>query len=119
MIVRQAAVEQRFAQAFVCVFELNVFTDDRNARFACRMTHAMDEIDPRFQILRVRMLFELQEPQNLRVEAFAGEFDRHRIYCCDVFHRNDAGFGDVAEERDFSFRSAGMWRSLRQSRMSG
>ena len=53
------------------------------------------------------MLFEFEQAQNLRVEAFAGEFDGDGVNRFDVFHRNDAGFGDVAEERDFALEVGG------------
>ena len=53
------------------------------------------------------MLFELQQAQDLRVEAFAAELDGHGVNGVDVFHGNDAGFGDVAEQRDFLLQVAG------------
>src|SRR6266404_1755548 len=53
------------------------------------------------------MMLELQEAQNLGVEAFAAEFDRDGVDGVHVFHGNDAGFGDVAEEGDFLFQVGG------------
>jgi len=45
-------------------------------------------------------LFEAKEANDLRVEAFLAEFDGDFVNGLHVFHRNDAGFGDVAEKRD-------------------
>src|SRR5882762_3959854 len=52
-------------------------------------------------------MLELQEAQNLGVEAFAAEFDRDGVDGVHVFHGNDAGFGNVAEEGDFLFQVGG------------
>ena len=60
---------------------------------------AVDEVDPRLHILG--MMLEFEQAQNLGVQAFAAELDRNGVNGVDVFHGNDAGFCDVAEERDF------------------
>ena len=46
VIVRQAAVQQRFAQAFVGVFQLNVFADNADAHFALGMVQAIQHVQP-------------------------------------------------------------------------
>src|SRR5882757_7339294 len=53
------------------------------------------------------MMLELQEAQNLGVQAFATEFDRDGVDGVHVFHGNDTGFGYVAEEGDFLFQVGG------------
>src|SRR6185369_2224353 len=98
VVVRQAPVEQRFAKAFVGVFELHILADDGDARFPGGIMHAVDQIDPRLQILRT--IFELQQPEDLRVQAFVVEFNGDRVNRIDIFHRNDAGVRNVAEQRD-------------------
>src|SRR5258707_5710532 len=52
-------------------------------------------------------MLELQEAQNLGVQAFATEFDRDGVNGVHVFHGNDTGFGYVAEEGDFLFEVGG------------
>src|SRR5258708_7409437 len=52
-------------------------------------------------------MLEFQEAQNLGVEAFAAELYRDRVDGVHVFHRNDAGFGNVAEEGDLLFQVGG------------
>src|SRR5262249_60215969 len=101
VIVRQAAMKQRFTKTLVRVFKLNVLADDRDARFSRGMCDAMDKINPWLEILRMGMLFEFEQPQNLRIEAFAAEFDGHRVNRLDVFHRNDAGISDDPKEGNF------------------
>ena len=59
VIVRKTAVEQRFAQTLIRIFELYILSDNRDARFARRMMHALNEIDPRLQVLRT--IFEMQQ----------------------------------------------------------
>ncbi len=105
MIVGQAAVEEGFAEAFVGVFELDVFADDGDANFAGGIVHAVDEVEPGAHVGRA--VFQLHVTQDLRVEAFAAEFYRDGINGVDVFHGNDAGFGDVAEEGDFFLEVGG------------
>ncbi len=39
--------------------------------------------------------------QNLRVQAFFGQLHRHGINRVYILHGNHAGFGHVAEQRDF------------------
>ena len=46
VIVRQPAVEQRFAQTLVGVFELHVLADNADAHFALRMVHALQQVEP-------------------------------------------------------------------------
>src|SRR5258705_9511277 len=52
-------------------------------------------------------MLELQEAQNLGVQAFATQFDRDGVDGVHVFHGNDTGFGYVAEEGDFLFQVGG------------
>src|SRR5712671_99209 len=52
-------------------------------------------------------MLELQEAQNLGVQAFAAEFYRDGVDGVHVFHGNDTGFGYVAEEGDFLFQVGG------------
>src|SRR5215470_1159246 len=105
VMVRQAAVQQRFAQAFVGVFQLHVLADDGDAGFAGRVMDSLDQIEPGLEILRA--LFEMEQPQNLLVEAFAAELCRYGVNGVHVFHRDHARFGDVAEERDLSLQLGG------------
>src|SRR5712671_5858599 len=52
-------------------------------------------------------MLELQEAQNLGVQPFAAEFDRDGVDGVHVFHGDDAGFGNVAEEGDFLLEVGG------------
>src|SRR5258708_4523155 len=52
-------------------------------------------------------MLEFQEAQNLGVQAFAAEFDRDGVDGVHIFHGDDTGFGDVAEEGDFLFQVGG------------
>jgi len=105
LIVSQSAMKQRFTEAFVGVFELNVLAHYGDADFAARVVNAVDEVEPRAHV--GRPLFQFQMTQNLRVETLSAEFHRNGINRVDVFHGNDAGFGYVAEERDFFLEVAG------------
>src|SRR5712672_2840550 len=53
------------------------------------------------------MMLEFQEAQNLGVQSLAAEFNWHGVDGVHVFHGYDAGFGYVAEERDFLFQVGG------------
>src|ERR1700676_3486417 len=97
VVMRQAAMEQGLAEAFVGVFKLHVLANDGDAHFADGIVEAVNQVDPALQILR--MIGELKGTQNLGVQTFAGQLDRHSVNGVDVLHGNDAGFGDVAEER--------------------
>ena len=99
MIVRQAAVEQGFAQTLVGVFELDVFADDRDAHFAGGMVHAVDEIEPGLQIAGGSSSFSRRRICASRPSLLSS--DGHGVNGVHIFHGNDAGFGDVAEQRDF------------------
>ena len=44
--MRQSTVKQCFAQTLVRIFELYIFSYNGDARFARRMVHALNEIDP-------------------------------------------------------------------------
>ena len=105
MIVSEAAVEQGFAEAFVGVFELDIFADDGDANFAGGIVHAVDEVKPGAHVGWA--VFQFHVAQDLGVEAFAAEFDRDGVNRVDIFHGNDAGFSDVAEERDFFLEVGG------------
>src|SRR5262249_16125857 len=107
VVMRQSAMKKRFTKTLVRVFELNVLADDRDARFSRGMRDAVDQVDPWLEILRMGMLYEFEQPQNLRGEAFATEFDGHRVNRFNVLHRNDAGVSDVAEEGNFLFEVGG------------
>jgi hypothetical protein len=63
---------------------------------------AVDQVYPRLEILGV--MLELEEAQNLGVQTFATELYWDGVDGVHVFHGNDAGFGYVAEERDFLFQ---------------
>ncbi len=105
VLMGQAAVKQSFAQTFVGVFELNIFSDHGDAHFAGGMMHAVDEIEPR---LHVSGLFgEFQVANNFGVESFFAELDGYGVNRVDIFHGDYAGAGDVAEERDFLFQIFG------------
>ena len=65
MVVRQPAVQQSFAQTLVRVFQLHVLPNHGDSRFASRMMHAVNQIDPRLHVRWPRL--QLQQPQNLRV----------------------------------------------------
>src|SRR5580658_3038732 len=105
LIVGEAAVEKGFAEAFVGVFELDVFSYYRDADFAGGIVHAINEIEPGAHV--GRPVLQLHVTQDLRIEAFAAEFDRDGVNGVHVFHGNDAGFGDVAEEGDFFLEVGG------------
>src|SRR5208282_3967554 len=102
---RQAAMEQGFAEAFIGVFQLNIFAHHRYADLAGGIVHAVDEVEPGAHVGRT--LFEFQVAQNLYVEAFAAQLDGHSVNRVDVFHGNDASIGDVAEQRDFFLEVSG------------
>ena len=99
VIVRQAAVKQGFAQAFVRIFELHVLANDCDARLARRMMHSVDQVEPRFHVRSV--VFQLQEAEDLRVQTFFAQLRGDGVNGVHIFHGNDAGFRDVAEEGDF------------------
>ena len=105
VLVRQAAVQQRFAQTFVGVFELHVFSHYRDAHFACRMVQAMHQVQPRLHV--GRFFDQLEVLQNLGVQPFSRKLHGNGIDGVHVLHGNDAGFGDVAEQRDFLFQLFG------------
>src|ERR1700704_5380628 len=52
-------------------------------------------------------MLELQEAQNLGVQTLAAEFYWDGVDSVHVFHGNDTGFGNVAEEGDFLFEVGG------------
>src|SRR5580704_4630010 len=99
VMIREAAVQQGFAQTFVGVFELDIFADDADVHFAFGMVQAPQHVEPRLHVGGA--LFEAEEADDLRVEAFFAELDGDFVNCFHVFHGNNAGFGDVAEEGYF------------------
>ncbi len=50
VFMREAPVDQRFAQTFVSVFQLHVFAHHRDAHFAFRLAHALEQLKPRAHI---------------------------------------------------------------------
>ena len=105
LAIREAAVAQSFAQTFVGVFQLDVFADDADADFAGGMLERLEHGQPAAQI--ARRSFETQQAKNLFVESFGRESHGDFVNVGDVRRGNDAGFGDVAEERDFRFQIGG------------
>ena len=103
--MRQSPVEQGFAQTLVGIFELHVLSDNGDARFARGMMHAVHEVQPRLHVRR--MILQLEKPEDLRVQPFFAEFGGHGVNGVHVFHGNDAGFHDVAEERNFFLQVRG------------
>ena len=99
MIVRQPAVEQGFAQTLVGVFELHVLSNHCDTRVARGMMHAVHQVQPRLHVRR--MVLQLQQPEDLRVQSLFAEFRGHGVNGVHVFHGDHARFHDVAEERDF------------------
>ncbi len=105
MAIGQAAVSQSFAQTFVGVFELNVLPYHADAHFALRMLEGFEHGEPAAEVARRSL--QMQQAENLFVEAFGGE--RHGDFV-NIFHvgsGDDAGFGHVAEKRDFRFQIGG------------
>ena len=68
VLVRQAAVEQRFAQTFVRIFELHVFSDHRDAHFALRDAADVASRSSHGCIF-ARRCFQFQQAQNLLVQS--------------------------------------------------
>ena len=50
VIVRQATVQQGFAQTLIGIFELHVFADNCDASLAHRMMHAVHQVEPRLHV---------------------------------------------------------------------
>ncbi len=95
-------MDQRFAKALVSVLELNVFAHHANAHFALRILEIFEHGQPAAQVARRR--FEMQQPQNLLVQPLGSERHGNFVNVADIRRGNNAGFGDVAEERDFGFQ---------------
>ncbi len=102
LAVGQTAVAQRFAQALVSVLELNVLAHHSNAHFALRILENFEHGQPAAQIARRR--FQMQQAQNLFVQSFGGQRHGNFIDVAHVRRGNNAGFGHVAEKRDFGFQ---------------
>ena len=58
VIVRQPAMQQGLAQTLVGVLELHIFADNGNARFAGRVMHAVDQVEPGLHVRRARFQFQ-------------------------------------------------------------
>ncbi len=95
-------MSQRFAQALVGVLELNVLPYHADAHFALRMFQS-SRASPASGLSRAAGL-QMQQAQNLLVEALGGQRHRHFVNIAHVGRRNDAGFRHVAEKRDFRFQ---------------
>ena len=95
-------MEKRFAQTLVSVFELNVLADNADAHFALGMMEALQHVEPRLHIGRT--ILEAEQARDLRVEAFLAEFHRDFVDGFHIFHGDDAGFVDIAEESDLAFQ---------------
>src|SRR5271156_1051465 len=105
MTIGEATVSQSFAQTFVGVFELNVFPYHSDADFTLRMLESFEHGEPAAEVARRSL--QMQKAENLFVETFGGE--RHGDFV-NIFHvrsRDNAGFGHVAEERDFRLQIGG------------
>ena len=111
-------MDQSLAQTLVSVLELHVLAHHADADFALRILERFEHREPAAQIARRR--FQAKQAQNLLVEAFRRERHRHFINIAHVRRGNHAGFGHVAEQRDFRFQiAAEAGRSLRQIKISG
>src|SRR6266404_4339975 len=53
------------------------------------------------------MVFQLQQTEDLRVQSFLTQFGGHGVNRVDVFHGDDAGLRNVAEQRDFLLQFRG------------
>ena len=84
MVMRQAAVQQSFAQALVRVFKLHVLAHHGDAHFAGGVVHAVDQIEPRLHVRRPRL--QPQQSQDLRVQAFFAQLRGHRVNRVHIFH---------------------------------
>ena len=100
--IRQPAMAQRFAQTFVRVFQLHVLAHHSDADFAGRMLQRFQHRQPAAQI--PRRCFQMQQSQNLFVQAFRRQGHRHFINVAHVRRGNHAGLRDVAEQGDFRFQ---------------
>src|SRR6266446_1801236 len=53
------------------------------------------------------MVFQLQQAEDLRVQSVLTQFGGHGVNRVDVFHGDDAGLRNVAEQRDFLLQFRG------------
>src|SRR5207253_10636070 len=75
--VNEAAVNERFAQAFVGILQLDIFADNTDGYFVHRMVHALHE---RFPILHPPLgLRQVEQTDDLVIETFTGEHERNFI----------------------------------------
>src|SRR5262249_34283672 len=100
-LMRQTAVQQRFFQALVGIFVLDIFADDGDMNFAHRVIQPVEHCVPLAQIARPG--FQLEVAHYDIVHAFVCEPDRHFVDALHVAGRDDGFDIYVAEERDLLF----------------
>src|SRR5579859_4900071 len=97
--VRQATVQQRFFEALVGIFVLDVLADQADRNFVHGILHAVEHLAPLRKL--TRRGFKLQAPQDDLVHTLTGEYQWHFVHRFHITGGDD-GFGfHVAEERDF------------------
>ena len=99
-IVDESAMNQRFAQALVGVFEFHILADNADGHFVHRIVDAFDQS---FPILHAAFgLRQMQHADDLIIETFGAEHERNFVNALDIFCGDDGAFRNVAEQGDLA-----------------
>ena len=106
MLVREAAVDQRFAQTFIGILELHIFSNHPDAHFPFGLRTESTTWSPWLQIACPRS--GVAGDADLSVESLCASSTWHVHKSCDIIRLgNHARFRHVAEESDFVFELFG------------
>jgi hypothetical protein len=103
--VGESTMKKRFSQTLVGIFELNILADNADAHFAFRMMEALQHVEPRLHVGGT--ILQTEQASDLRVETFLAELHRDFVDGFHIFHGDDAGLIDIAEESDLAFEING------------
>ena len=93
-------MEKRFAQTLVGIFELNVLADNTDAHFAFWMMEALQHVQPGLHVGGA--ILQMEQAGDLRVKTFLAELHGNFVDGFHIFHGDDTGFVDIAEESDLA-----------------
>ncbi len=97
--VRKPAMQQRFLQALVGIFVLDVFSHQADVDFVLRILHPLQHPGPTAQIARMGVVHAQQAQQNL-IHALFGEHQGHFVDRENIGGSDDGFHVHVAEQRD-------------------
>src|SRR5210317_873457 len=99
-VIADAAMRQSLGKRLVALGQINIFTNNRNCRHACRLLNARNDSLPTAQ---VRLLGpDIERFNNSFVQTLFMKGQWNFIDCPHVSSRNDSIFADITEQGDLT-----------------